>query len=69
MVIELKNKPQALRQYDDRRQRSKDVWYYEDEFGLTVVCGGNADTKLVVIPKKAILDYAKRVTEQESDDE
>jgi len=55
--------PLAPREYDDRRKKNVDVWYYEEPYGITVVCGANAEGKMVVIPRSAIEAYLERVSE------
>lgn len=59
--------PLAPREYGDRRKKNMDVWYYEEPYGITVVCGTNADCKMVVIPRSAIEAYLARDSEGQPD--
>ena len=51
--------PLPMRLASDRRRKTDDAWYYEDEFGLTIV--HDAGTQFV-IPRSQVMEYAAVAT-------
>lgn len=57
--------PQATRDVSDARFKNEDSWFYEDKRGFWCVVeyetfnGACRKTKSFIIPKRAILEYAR----------